>query len=276
MSDVYRILQCEGLNFGFWITKSNQLEHSGYHPQHVLFNILKGTLNLRIADQTFHFESGSMLLVKKHFMGYYSKSWTVEEAHSEVQAIVFQDEFLKDILEEIEAPTESQGELELKAFFEIAPNQILTSLFSELKSLFPDTDSIELAKAHQKTKQAIMGLLKENPKLIHIFTWITDQSRASLPAFVDHHYLSGKSIEELAYLSGRSLSTFYREFHKEYGESPSKWVMKRRMIHAYELVKNTDQTLTEIAYSCGFQDLSHFSKRFKKYFNSSPSSLRRK
>ncbi len=273
MEDIYRILQYDELNFGFWITKRDRSEHSGFHPSHVLFYVLQGTLNLRLANKIMQFEAGKMVFVKKHFLGYYSKSWTEQEKYSEAQAIIFQDKFIKDILEEMRVPNQENKPAD-QPFFEISPNATLVNLFKDLRGLFEENNSITENHAREKTKQAILGLIEEDPRYINTFTWIIDESRTSLTKFIDHHFLLGKPVEELAKLSGRSLSTFYREFHQEYGEAPAKWLMKRRMNHAFEQVKNTSLSLTKIAYSCGFQDLSHFGKSFKKHFGKSPSSFR--
>ena len=82
------------------------------------------------------------------------------------------------------------------------------------------------------------------------------------------------NIENLAFLTGMSLSSFKRKFSSIYGTSPNKYIISKRLDKAQTLLNTTTLTISEIAYDCGFSDVSYFSKTFRKYYNSSPSDIR--
>ncbi|MEM6770186.1 MAG: helix-turn-helix transcriptional regulator, partial [Bacteroidota bacterium] len=57
------------------------------------------------------------------------------------------------------------------------------------------------------------------------------------------------------------------------GAPPHKWIMERRLLEAYEILKHQPTSVTRVALDLGFKDLPHFSRRFKGRFGVSPSSL---
>lgn len=72
-----------------------------------------------------------------------------------------------------------------------------------------------------------------------------------------------------------SSSQIYRRIKQQSGLPPSKYVRKKRLEAARELILFSDLTLTEIAYRVGFQELSYFSKCFTKFYGHTPSILRK-
>ncbi|MGE8526743.1 helix-turn-helix domain-containing protein [Chryseobacterium rhizosphaerae] len=81
------------------------------------------------------------------------------------------------------------------------------------------------------------------------------------------------NLERFAFLTGRSLSAFKRDFKKIFNETPNRWLIKRRLLEALFLIKEKKQRPTDIYIDLGFEDLSHFSFAFKKEFGISASSL---
>lgn len=78
------------------------------------------------------------------------------------------------------------------------------------------------------------------------------------------------SIAEMAYYTGRSLSSFKRDF-KQYSElTPQKWIIRRRLQAAHELICKGRGKVSDICYEVGFKNLSHFSKIYKDTFGVAP------
>ena len=70
------------------------------------------------------------------------------------------------------------------------------------------------------------------------------------------------------------LSTFERRFKKEFGESPHKFLHRKKLEKAMELIENTSLPLSVISRECGFQEYSNFSVAFKKVYQTSPREFR--
>lgn len=84
------------------------------------------------------------------------------------------------------------------------------------------------------------------------------------------------SISDLANLSGRSISTFNRDFKLTYGIAPKQWLQNKRLARAYEQLTNTELSVTHIAADLGYENVSHFIKTFKERYQTTPKKLRQR
>lgn len=84
--------------------------------------------------------------------------------------------------------------------------------------------------------------------------------------------LSLKEISAEAYLSIRQLQ---RGFKVHFAKGPQAFYVEMRLQRAYELLGNTDISVTETGVACGFASPSHFSQTFKSHFGFSPSDMLR-
>ena len=60
-----------------------------------------------------------------------------------------------------------------------------------------------------------------------------------------------------------------------FGETPHKWIMRKRLVKAHELLMQGEGTASDIYMQVGFEDLAHFSRAFKKQFGVPPSQLKK-
>jgi AraC family transcriptional regulator len=72
--------------------------------------------------------------------------------------------------------------------------------------------------------------------------------------FIDANLASDPSISDVAEQCGLSSGYFSRAFKRESGFSPHRWLVKRRVERAKELLRGSDLLLAEIAQVCGFVD----------------------
>ncbi len=82
------------------------------------------------------------------------------------------------------------------------------------------------------------------------------------------------SLTEIAKLCGCSLATFKRRFKKYFDQSPAKYFLQKKLAKAYQLLSIESNSISEIAYDCGFENTNHFNKAFKKHYGFTPSHLR--
>jgi len=71
-----------------------------------------------------------------------------------------------------------------------------------------------------------------------------------------------------------SSSQVYRKIKQKSGYSPSIYIRKKRLSIARQWIKQSDATITEIAFRAGFQNLPYFSRCFLAEFGMSPSRFR--
>ena len=81
------------------------------------------------------------------------------------------------------------------------------------------------------------------------------------------------SVEELATLTNRSLTSFKKEFKSIFGMPPHRWIVEKRLERARMLLISTNKTVSEVGTECGFANISHFIKLFKRRFGITPKAL---
>lgn len=82
------------------------------------------------------------------------------------------------------------------------------------------------------------------------------------------------SLEEAAHSVCLSRRHFTEVFRKLTGQTWHRYVHQLRLQHAAKLLAETAQSVTAIAFECGFEDLSHFHHSFRKAFHCAPLSYR--
>ena len=80
-------------------------------------------------------------------------------------------------------------------------------------------------------------------------------------------------IEEIARLAGMSESKFKKLFKSITGKSAYQYFLEHKFRKAEELLKERKYSVSEVGYLCGYTNLSHFSRQFKKYRNRLPSKV---
>ncbi len=93
--------------------------------------------------------------------------------------------------------------------------------------------------------------------------------------FINANLGEDPSISEVATECGLSASYFARAFKQATGLSPHRWLTKRRVERAKELLQDPAWKLTDIAQFCGFVDQSHFTRVFSRNEGHSPGRWRR-
>lgn len=82
------------------------------------------------------------------------------------------------------------------------------------------------------------------------------------------------SIEALAALTNRSLTSFKKEFRRHFDAPPHKWFIAQRLNRAKLLLLSTNKTISEVGSECAFSNISHFIKLFKSRFRATPAVYR--
>ncbi len=83
------------------------------------------------------------------------------------------------------------------------------------------------------------------------------------------------SLRDLAKACQLSISHFAAAFRRTTGESPHRWLLKRRIETAKEMLRSTELAISEIAIACGFADQSHLTRVFAVNVGAPPGAWRR-
>ena len=91
---------------------------------------------------------------------------------------------------------------------------------------------------------------------------------------LDLHYADPVCLDELAALAGMSKFHLVRLFRADYGETPIRYLTRRRIERAQDLLRYANLTVTEICMLVGFASLGSFSSRFTELVGESPVAYR--
>lgn len=117
--------------------------------------------------------------------------------------------------------------------------------------------------------------------LLYLVRNYTENSSSALPnsseegvrlavSYICANFSEKISIDELASLSGFSKYYFLREFKRITGDTPIVFLNRTRCENAKRLLRSGVLSIREACEQCGFEDLSYFSKTFKKHYGISP------
>jgi AraC-like DNA-binding protein len=93
---------------------------------------------------------------------------------------------------------------------------------------------------------------------------------------IRNEYKNNISLDELAEVCCVNKYYFCRIFKEVMGVTPMQYLCDYRLNHADIVIRNTDQSISEIITNCGFNDESYFYKCYKKHFGVTPYSRRTK
>jgi len=92
--------------------------------------------------------------------------------------------------------------------------------------------------------------------------------------YIQENYQEELRVSELADLCHFSKAYFMSFFKKNVGIPCVEYIMQFRLKKAGEELKDTDKSISEIAFDCGFRNLSNFNRHFKSYFGVVPKDFR--
>ncbi|MFC0008027.1 helix-turn-helix domain-containing protein [Micromonospora siamensis] len=105
-----------------------------------------------------------------------------------------------------------------------------------------------------------------------------ESNRALLRArdAMDRAYAAPLDVPALARIAHVSPAHFSRTFRATFGETPHRYLQRRRIERAMALLVETDRDVTDICYAVGFGSLGTFSRTFRAVVGESPSEFRRR
>ena len=142
-----------------------------------------------------------------------------------------------------------------------------------LAPYFNDPSQVNLGLLRLKVMELLYNVMDCSKNIFRQMLQLRQPVRVDVHQVVEENYTSPISLEELAYLSGRSLSSFKRDFQSIYGETPAKWIREKRLSKARQMLEASQMSVADVAYSLGFENPTHFSRIFKQRYGSSPISF---
>ena len=148
-------------------------------------------------------------------------------------------------------------------------------LESCLSSLIPYFEMKDIPEdiASLKITEAISILRTIDKSIDQVLANFEESGKVDLVSYMERNFMFNLPLQKFGYLTGRSLTTFKRDFSKAFSTTPQRWLTQKRLELAhYQFVENEKKPI-DVCYEVGFENLSHFSYAFKKQFGYPPTQL---
>ncbi|OXA72811.1 AraC family transcriptional regulator [Flavobacterium aquidurense] len=253
--------------YSCYFTRSREGEN--FIPEHVFSYQISGEMIASDSKNTYHSKEGDFRFSKRNHLAKFVKI-PPEGGEFKTISLFLDQEILREVSAEYDFKINKKPDSQ--AMISLAPNSLYKSFMNSLISYLEIEEENNEALFRLKIKEAIHLLLKVNPELKDILFDFNEPGKIDLEAFMNKNFHFNVHLTRFAYLTGRSLATFKRDFQKVFQETPGKWLLNKRLQEAYYLI-NQGKSPSEVYIGVGFEDLSHFSFSFKKKFGVVPSSL---
>ncbi|PTQ98170.1 AraC-like DNA-binding protein [Mucilaginibacter yixingensis] len=234
--------------------------------QPALVRVLSGEMRIVAADRTFQFFAGDTILLQRNQLGRMSKLPLNGEPCVAI-SLLFRKERLQHYYSSNKITVQANLRREPIMFQE---HPLLKSLFNSLTPYFELADKLPQDIAAFKVDEAIRVLRAIDPEVDGILGHFEEPGKLDLVDFMEHNYMFNLPLEKFGYLTGRSLTTFKKDFKTAFKITPGRWLTQKRLELAHYQIFENKRRPSEVYLDTGFEDLSHFSFAFKKHFGYNP------
>lgn len=235
---------------------------------HLLVWLISGETKIIQADESFVFVAGSIFLIPRNQLATivnYPKNGLPHKA----VAMHLSTKRLKEFYDNQSVRTE----IKLEKIIRFHKHPLLESCLNSLIPYFEIQNSFPENIASLKINEAISILRTIETNIDVVLNNFEEPGKIDLKTFMEKNFMFNMSLEKFGYLTGRSLTTFKRDFQKTFHSTPQRWLIKKRLELAhYELVEKNKKPV-DFYYEIGFENLSHFSFAFKKQYGCAPTKL---
>jgi AraC-like DNA-binding protein len=237
---------------------------------HMLVWFISGETKIIQADQTYLFRAGDIFLIPRNHLATIINYPKDGQPHKAV-VMHLTTEHLKQFYASIELERKIiSRESKIHSF---KNHPLLKSCLASLTPYFEIEGSFPENIASLKITEAISILREIDKDIDTVLADFEKPGKIDLIDFMERNYMFNMPLDRFGYLTGRSLSTFNRDFRKAFQITPQRWLTRKRLELAYYHLKEKQKRPSDVFMEVGFEDLSHFSYAFKKQYGLVPSAL---
>lgn len=246
-------------------------EGEQFIPEHVFGHVISGSMIIQLQNKTFTFKEGDFAFFKRNHLAKFTKVPPEKGGTFKLLSVVFDQETLRKFSRDYDYVADADR-FSGDTIMHIEPDAFLQSYVASMVPYLDEQLPPELVNL--KVNEALLLLLKKNPSLKNTLFDFNDPGKIDLEDFMHKNFKFNVEVKRLAYLTGRSLATFKRDFEKIFSTSPSRWLLQRRLQEAYFMIKEQGKKPSDVYLEVGFESIAHFSYSFKKMFGINPSGIR--
>ncbi|OQP42999.1 hypothetical protein A4H97_12695 [Niastella yeongjuensis] len=243
--------------------------------EHVLCHVYAGELHYTTAEEEVVVHEGETVLFRRDLLVKCEKRPVQGEAAFRIVYFVFERHFVEALA--LKHPLDAgMNEQRYGAVVPLQPTAPLQGVIESLLPYLRNNSFLSSQMVPLKLTEATLALVEQDAAFGSWLLSPHEEHKPDLTVFMERNFRFNVPMAKFAELSGRSLSTFQRDMRKAFGMNAQAWLLKRRLEAAYNLMTTKQVAPVDLYLDLGFEDISHFSRSFKRQYGVSPSSLKGK
>lgn len=143
-----------------------------------------------------------------------------------------------------------------------------------IHTLAKDTAKINSVKYQSAVLNCVLGKIQSLYAAYTTPTPIKDFKMQHAILYIQNHFKENITLRQVAETANYSPNYFGNKFKEYTGVTFKEYIMELKFSFAEKLLKKTNLSVSEICYSCGFNDFSNFMLYFKKRYGTTPKQYR--
>jgi len=241
----------------------------GYISNHVVSIVLAGEQKITTyEEEEIQVRAGEVVFIPRGL--YYITDLLPSDGAFESVLFYFDEALIEQFLSKTKV---SQLEREaIPEFLKFGQVPMLQLFVKSLLALYGQGDTADKQILDLKILELLFLLNSQvkAPDFASFLFKLTLPQKRNIKTFMEQNYQKALKVEDYAYLTGRSMSSFRRDFKAYFDMTPQKWLIGKRINQAQSILDQREVNVTDLAEEVGYENVSYFIKEFKAQVGLTP------
>lgn len=240
-----------------------------FFEEHAVIVVLEGEKKFSSPTQELHVRKGQILFFQR---GCYSMNESIDSSYRSLVFFV-NEKLLKEFVNQhLTLFQTASAALPTDLILLFSSSPAFATFIDSLLPYFGSKTPLLNELLRLKFQELLLHLLEldTSGQLRAVLWHIYQGQKIDLDYLMSNYLLKPLSMNDLARLSGRSLSAFKRDFEEHFHTAPGRWIRRKRLEHAHFLLRNTDKNVSEVSLEINYESVSHFIKAYKQQYGFTP------
>lgn len=254
-------------------TVTTEQEFESVVSEHMLVYVISGELDVLCQNKRRHcLHRGQAYLIRKNFKAHKIEYPSKDGTPFKGLFLQLKAPMLKKSMTEFNLGKKPSDKIySSKSPYVLLPEHpLFIAMFKSLEEYFDLNSYPSEALMGVKIKEVILTLIEIMPELKSVLFDFAEPWKINITDYMEDNFTNELDLNGFAHYTGRSLSSFKKEFIDTFHMPPGKWLIKRRLQEARKMIVENGEKPLDVYWKVGFKNLSHFSTAFKREFGYPP------